>query len=500
LDEPFLYPTLKLDDELVRDLRALNPWWEGKPMRPLPATRRHLVRQIHGRLDTRLAPIVVVRGPRQIGKTTAQLQVLADLLGNGFDGRSILRLQADDLPALDGLKEPILRVVEWFEANILGCTLNEAAHAKRPTFLFLDEVQNLAAWAPQLKFLVDHSRTQVVVNGSSALRIELWRDSLAGRITTIEAGVLSLTEIAAFRGIDLGGPFLADNGLTLLTTQAFWSGLRAHGRARQPARDLAFAHFSARGGYPLAHEGRDIEWPQLADQLNENVIKRVIQHDLRIGERGRKRDASLLEELFRLACRYVGQCPTPALLAREAQRALDANVGTERVRQYLRFLNDTLLLRLVEPLEIRLKKRRASAKICLADHGLRASWLQEVVPLVAEELAREPHLTGLAGHLAESVAGAALSTISQLDLSHFPVRGDEPEVDYVLTIGTKRIPLEVKYQRKIDPLADTEGLRRFIERSVNNAPFGLLVTQTDTDVVTDPRIVTMPLSSLLLLR
>ncbi|MSR62089.1 MAG: DUF4143 domain-containing protein [Planctomycetes bacterium] len=155
---------------------------------------------------------------------------------------------------------------------------------------------------------------------------------------------------------------------------------------------------------------------------------------------------------------------------------------------------------MVEPLEIRLKKRRASAKICLADHGLRASWLQEVVPLVADELAREPHLTGLAGHLAESVAGAALATISQLDLAHFPARNDEPEVDFVLTIGTKRIPLEVKYQRKIEPLADTEGLRRFIERSPNNAPFGLLVTQTDTDVVTDPRIVAMPLSSLLLLR
>ena len=105
MDEPFLYPALKLDDELVRDLRALNPWWEGKPMRPLPATRRHLVRQIHRRLDARLAPIVVVRGPRQIGKTTAQLQVLADLLANGIDGRSILRLQADDLPALAGLKE-----------------------------------------------------------------------------------------------------------------------------------------------------------------------------------------------------------------------------------------------------------------------------------------------------------------------------------------------------------------------------------------------------------
>jgi hypothetical protein len=38
-----------------------------------------------------------VRGPRQIGKTTAQLQVLGDLLESGVPGHAILRLQADEL-------------------------------------------------------------------------------------------------------------------------------------------------------------------------------------------------------------------------------------------------------------------------------------------------------------------------------------------------------------------------------------------------------------------
>lgn len=70
----------------------------------------------------------------------------------------------------------------------------------------------------------------------------------------------------------------------------------------------------------------------------------------------------------------------------------------------------------------------------------------------------------------------------------------------MLSVGTKRIPLEVKYQRRIDPLMDTEGLRSFIEQSVNNAPFGILVSQTDTDVVRDPRIVCLPLSTLMMLR
>ena len=112
----------------------------------------------------------------------------------------------------------------------------------------------------------------------------------------------------------------------------------------------------------------------------------------------------------------------------------------------------------------------------------------------------EPHGTDLAGRIAESVDRAMLSTITDLDLAHRPARPGEPEVDFVLTIGTRRIPLEVKYQRRLDPLRDTEGLRTFIEKTVHNAPFGLLVCQADTDVVLDPRIVTLPLSTLMLLR
>lgn len=500
MSEGFLFPQLSLRTQLREDLCQQNPWWDGKPMKVLPETQRHLVGQIERRLELKLAPIVVVRGPRQIGKTTAQMQVLKRLLDRGIPGRQILSLQFDELPVLEGIEEPILQVVRWFEASILGCTLNEAAHRKAPTYLFFDEVQNIADWAPQLKSLVDHATTQVVVTGSSALRMEDGRDSLAGRIATIETGVLSLTEIGQFKGYQLGRPFLEDNGLEPLTRLEFWRDLERHGRACSEARDRSFALFSERGGYPLAIQRSEVSWEALADQLNETVIRRVIQHDLRVGERGRKRDAPLLEEVFRLACRYVGQAPDVQTLTRECQRELGANVGSERVRQYLRFLEATLLIRLIQPLEIRLKKRRAGPKLCLADHALRASWLQEIVPVDPEGLGKVPHLSTLAGRVAESVVGATLSSIAGLDLSYQPARGGEPEIDFVLTVGTRRIPLEVKYQRKLDRLTDTEGLRTFLEKSVNHAAFGLIVCQVDTAEIVDPRIVALPLSSLMLLR
>jgi predicted AAA+ superfamily ATPase len=181
-------PVVQLREDLLRDVRRDNPWWSGLPSIVLPPVRRNFVAYIKTRLQQRLASIVVVRGPRQVGKTTAQFQVIADLLDAGVPPTHIMRVQCDDLPAMAKLAEPILRLVEWYEAVILKKTLNEAARAGERTYLFFDEVQNLPNWAVQLKHLVDGSTTQVIVTGSSALRIEQGRDSLAGRITSIEVG------------------------------------------------------------------------------------------------------------------------------------------------------------------------------------------------------------------------------------------------------------------------------------------------------------------------
>lgn len=499
-DIPKDIPKPQLTTPLIHDLMRNNPWWRGEPSKRLPPTRRAFVASIHRRLQHRLASVIVVRGPRQVGKTTAQLQVISDLLASGIEPRCILRVQFDELPEISQLHEPILRIVDWYESEILKRSLNVAAHENIPTFLFFDEVQNLPDWAVQLKHLVDTSTTQVVVTGSSALRIEAGRDSLAGRITTIEVGTLTLSEVSMIRGAGTLTPFRPDNGVDSFVRKEFWQELREHGTRQAPLRDEALCAFSERGGYPLVHEKASISWNEIAAQLNETVIQRVIRHDLRIGERGRKRDEALLEELFRLCCRYAGQSPGVELLARELHRALNANVGAQRVRSYLDFLDRTLLLRVVRPLEIRLKKTRGSPKLCLADHGLRASWLQEVIPIAPSALANHPELSDLAGRLVESIVGSYLMTLGGVGLTHFPERPGEPEVDFVLTVGTQRIPIEVKYRRRIDAQADTEGLRSFIEKAVYRAPFGILITQDENTVVDDPRILVLSLSNLLLLR
>ncbi len=496
--QPGLFGKLPL--ELSENLRTLNPWWERKPGPPLPAFRRWPFTPLRRCLLSGITPATVLRGPRRVGKTVLLRQIIESLLDEEVEPRRILYVPFDELPTLRNLQEPVLAIARWFEEQILGHAFNEAARRRQPAYLFFDEVQNLDSWAPQVKSLVDNHAVRVLVTGSSSLRIEAGRDSLAGRITTHDLGPLLLREVASLRFQHESPPPWADNGLDALLQADFWHSAIASAEREADIRRRAFVAFSERGAYPAAHEHYDTPWHELADHLNETVIRRAIQHDLRMGPRGQKRDEKLLEEVFRLCCRYAGQTPGQSVFLPEIKQALGGNIGWNRILNYLRFLDGTLLIRLVQPLELRLKRKRSPPKVCLCDHALRASWLQEVVPLAPEPLSAQPHLTDLAGHLAESVLGYFLAFVPNLDVAHFPRRGAEPEVDFVITIGTRRIPIEVKYRKRIDPHADTLGLRAFLEKTVYNAPLGVLVTLEDAVRVPDPRIVPISLSALLWMR
>ena len=147
-----LFPELRLPSELIDDLGRQNPWWQGKPLPVIPTFRRWPYAKLRKRLDQPIAPVIVIRGPRQIGKTTLQLQLIQSLLDEAVAPERVLRVQFDDLPTLAHahFDEPILRIVDWFEKVVLRTSLNESARRNEPVFLFFDEVQNLSAWDAQL--------------------------------------------------------------------------------------------------------------------------------------------------------------------------------------------------------------------------------------------------------------------------------------------------------------------------------------------------------------
>lgn len=134
----------QLPEELEAFLRDTNPWWQGRPMRVLPQFRHWLFEHTLQRLKAGLAPVTILRGPRQVGKTTLQEQIIDHLLHQeGVSPKRIFRVQFDEIPSLKGLRDPILSLCRWFEGRVLGGSFNEWARKDEPVALFFDEVQNL---------------------------------------------------------------------------------------------------------------------------------------------------------------------------------------------------------------------------------------------------------------------------------------------------------------------------------------------------------------------
>ena len=184
-----------------------------------------------------------------------------------------------------------------------------------------------------------------------------------------------------------------------------------------------------------------------------------------------------MTSVFRQLCRFAGQAISTKTISREFSNLGIDGISNEAIEDAISFLRDSLLVFAVPPFEGLGKKAAHSPKYCLADHFIREAWLQEQLPLYADGLAAAPEaVVTQVGHLAESVVGAYLSTVPGIELSWLPETGSEGEIDFVITIGLKRIPVEVKYRRQVTN-SDSAHVRDFIKQPKYNAPFGIVITQ-----------------------
>ena len=178
-----------------------------------------------------------------------------------------------------------------------------------------------------------------------------------------------------------------------------------------------------------------------------------------------------------MLCRYACQSVSVQRWSKELAQAGFQGISNAAISDAITFLTDSLLVCAVPSFEGLGTSKPSAAKYCLFDHLVREAWLQERLPLDVEGLA-EAHESVMTqvGHLAESVVGSYFSSVPRLELSWFPGTANEAEVDFVITCGLKRIPVEVKYRHRVQE-SDLTAIRDFIGRPKYSAPFGLVITQ-----------------------
>lgn len=476
------------DDELYKAMDLANPWWTGRRLQD--GMVREFRRPDYAELMRRMGDhrVQAVLGARQVGKTTLLYQVVAELV-DGNDPRRVMFLSLDE-PGLFPSADNLRRMLDLYGLRTLGESMHNLA---QETYVVLDEVQAVANWQQVVKAAVDRrGPLTFIVSGSSSADIFGSSESLVGRIRHQTMEPMSFCECLLFSG-HAQGTAVAEVGAGLRGALARsvedGESRTFHDRARSamlklaPVQDdlrIRLSEYMLYGGCPGIVASRD---PVYRASELKRTIKLSMYND--VVKVGNVRSPRTLEELF-----YMLAEGSPRIISKDKMlRRLGINRST--LDAYLRLLESTYLLSYSSAYFSGASASiSAQKKAYVNDAGMRNAALSIGDARTLSDPAE-------AGMLAETVACSHTKRLwASLDgaaMSHMPHywrtggRGDE--VDLVVDLHRKPVPIEVKYRQHVDA-ADLKGLLRFVGRFEPGV--ALALTQDRVRLV-DDAIVAVPL-------
>ncbi|MSR47232.1 MAG: ATP-binding protein [Planctomycetes bacterium] len=436
-----------------------------------------------------VALIQVIRGPRQVGKTTSLYQLVEAWIEAGNNPLRCLLIRFD----LQPLREAgLLELVRWHEQRCAD------AKVRGKSLLLLDEVHKLPHWDEQVKHVFDTAGPKLVLTGSSSvLVVRGQRESLAGRTSTLDFPPFLFREV-----LEAWKPAGLDQLPEPISIRDLVAGdLESRGRFEeihcQPAQRLlmwrrALDRYYNRGGYPRLHSG-EVDDDHWADYLVETVFDRVLGVD--IPDLFPVDQPQLLRHIYLELARRTGQEVSQGGLAQDCTvagfRATQPLIG-----RYIHYLAGALLIREYRryPLAHR-STARVPVKITLSDLGVRNAIFRG-----APSLWKSP--PEIVGPLVETLVQTVLRGIG-LQIHFFrdfsnpdDRRSAIDEVDFVAeALDGTVLPIEVKFRKKIER-GDVAGLLRFMERF--RAPYGIVVTRDQHEWKAKERLLFVPLLEFLM--
>lgn len=342
-------------------------------------------------------PVLLVTGPRQVGKTT-----LLELCGGDYATSGRRYVSLDDLEARSLAQlDPALFLQTW------------------PPPLIIDEIQ----YAPQLfsaiKVIVDRQKRNGMFWLTGSQKFPLMRgitESLAGRVAIVDLLGLSQHELAGRSASSL--PFVPTAG---------WI---AGSRETAPVALMDLYRTIWLGSYPRVHE----HGPAVRDLFYRSYIQTYIQRDVQ--DVLKVSDQMAFHRFLVAAAARTGQLLNYASLAR------DTGVDNKTAKAWLSVLEASGLVFLLPPYYSNLTKRLVKTpKLYFLDTGL------------AAYLTRWPDTASLE---AGSLSGAILETwvVSEIIKSYwhnglecnlyFYRDTDQREIDLLIESGDMLYPVEIK--------------------------------------------------------
>ncbi|MHB8809119.1 MAG: ATP-binding protein [Desulfobulbaceae bacterium] len=368
--------------------------------------------------------MIVIAGPRQVGKTTLVRQALStypstfvaadqplpEAIDHFGESKSTLLTQAraGSLPTAEWL------VRQWVQARTKAKLQAKGEYH----VLAIDEIQKVPRWPEVVKGLWDADRAEnlplhIILLGSSPWLMQKGlTESLAGRYEPIR--------------------------------MAHWSYVEM-----QAAFDFSLDEYIYFGGYPgsallIRDESR---WRQYVRSalIHPNIEMDILQMT-------RVDKPALLKALFELGCgAYSGQ-----IIAFDKLRSQLVDAGnTTTLAHYLQLLSQAGLLTGLPKFAMQAFRKRASSPKLNAHNTALISALAGYT--FAEAIGDRSYW----GRLVESTVGAHLINTATNDCEVGYWRESPLEVDFVLTNGRKTLAIEVKSAAKYAP---PKGLEVFVGR------------------------------------
>ncbi len=401
--------------------------------------------------------LIVVAGPRQIGKTTAVHQVLRGRQQASYQFHAVdtPTSTGTDLPTdfsveigpglmfRAGSDTPTQRNESWLierwqaarnaarswhhqsiEALLAGRPPSTHATKEQtsptPYVLVFDEIQHIPGWSSVVKGLWDQDRAQdlpmhVVVLGSAPLLMQRGlSESLMGRFELLEMTHWSYSEMRDCFGFTLD----------------------------------QYIYF---GGYPgpapLVVLGQELRWRNevLHSLIEPNLVKDILAL-------ARIEKPAVLRQLFEVGCSYSGQI---VALTKLLVQLNDAG-NTTTLTHYLKLLRAAGLLAGLEKYAAQMIRQRAAPpKLNVLNTAFVSVYCGKTFAQ-----ARADH--AFWGHLVESSIGAHLLNSAADGMSVAYWRESPYEVDFVLQHGDRICALEVK--SAAHDQSARKGLRVFAEK------------------------------------
>ena len=346
----------------------------------------HLYQLLLARTQEQSPLIQILLGPRQVGKTTALLEV-----AKHWGEESCVLGSADERQLLGNL---------WIE-QMWEKARRIRTQRGREVLLILDEIQKIEQWSETVKKLWDEdvrnqNKIKVILSGSSALSIQSGlSESLAGRFENIPATHFSWTQF-------------------------------------QKLTKLPLDHFIFFGGYPGSYQFLDQE-DRWRSYITDSIVESILSRDIMLLTKIEK--PAILRRLFQLGCEYSGQI----LSYQKALGQLQDRGNTTTLAHYLELLHKTYVLTGLQKFELRpFKLRGSSPKFQVYNTALMGA-------LGGYKFADAKHNSAIWGRYIESAVGAHL--LNQQRLENFELsywREGNEEVDFVVKKGPLVLAIEVK--------------------------------------------------------